>query len=78
MSRDNFITHQNIERYRQLLKTTKDEIERKMILKLLAEEEMAQLQQGAQNEDRIRELPALMSPEGYDSHVRPVSKMNTG
>ena len=34
MNWDNFITHQNIEHYRQLLKTTKDEIERKMILKL--------------------------------------------
>ena len=61
MSRDNFITHQNIEHYKQLLKTTKDEIERKMILKLLAEEEIAQLQQGAQNEDRFRELPAITS-----------------
>ena len=63
MSRDNFITHRNIEHYRQLLKTTKDEIERKMILKLLAEEEMAQLQQGAQNEDRFRELPAITNPK---------------
>ena len=47
MRRDNFITHQNIENYRQLLKTTKDESKRKMILKLLAEEEMVQLQQEA-------------------------------
>jgi hypothetical protein len=63
MNRDNFITHQNIERYRHLLKTTKDEIERRMILKLLAEEEMAQLQQGAQNEDKFRELPAIAIPK---------------
>ena len=63
MNRDNFITHQNIERYRHLLKTTKDEIERKMILKLLAEEETAQLQQGAQNEGGFRELPAIAIPK---------------
>ena len=63
MNRDNFITHQNIEHYRQLLKTTKDEIERRMVLKLLAEEEMAQLQQGAQNEDGFRELPAIAIPK---------------
>ena len=63
MNRDNFITHQNIEHYRQLLKTTKDEIERRMVLKLLAEEEMAQLRQGAQNEDGFRELPAIAIPK---------------
>ena len=74
MSRDNFITHQNIEHYRQLLKTTKDEIERKMILKLLAEEEMAQLQQGAQNEDRFRKFPAIMSPKDMTATSVPARK----
>jgi len=74
MSRDNFITHQNIERYRQLLKTTKDEIERKMILKLLAEEEMAQLQQGAQNEYSLREFPALTSPKEMTATSVPFRK----
>ncbi len=74
MSSYNFITHQNIERYRHLLKTTKDEIERKMILKLLAEEEMAQLQQGAQNEDRFRELPAIMSPKDRTATSVPARK----
>ena len=56
---EQFYHSPNIERYRHLLKTTKDEIERRMILKLLTEKEMAQLQQGAQNEDRFRELPAI-------------------
>ena len=74
MSRDNFITQQNIEHYRQLLKTTKDEIERKMILELLAEEEMAQLQQGAQNEDRFRELPAITSPKDMTATSVPARK----
>jgi len=74
MSRDNFITHQNIEHYRQLLKTTKDESERKMILKLLAEEEMVQLQQGTQNEDRFRELPAITNPKDMTATSVPSRK----
>ena len=61
------------EHYRRLLKTTKDEIERRMVLKLLAEEEMAQLQQGAQNEDGFRNC-RNRDPEGNGSRVRPVSQ----
>jgi hypothetical protein len=53
---------------------TKDEIERKMILNLLAEEEIAQLQQGAQNEDRFRELPAIMSPKDMTATSVPARK----
>jgi hypothetical protein len=74
MNRDNFITHQNIEHYRQLLKTTKDETERNMIFKLLAEEEMTQLQQGSQNEYRLRELPAITSAKGMTATSVPFRK----
>jgi hypothetical protein len=45
-----------------------------MILKLLAEEEIAQLQQGAQNEDRFRELPAIMSPKDMTATSVPARK----
>jgi hypothetical protein len=45
-----------------------------MILKLLAEEEMAQLQQGAQNEDRFRELPAITSPKDMTATSVPARK----
>jgi len=74
MSRDNFITHQNIEHYRQLLKTIKDETQRKMILKLLVEEEMAQLQQGAQNEDKLWGLSAITSAKDMTATSVPFRK----
>lgn len=45
-----FVTHQNIQRYRQLLKTASDPKERDMILKLLAEAEAQERSQDGRAE----------------------------
>jgi len=45
------IIHENIKHYRELLKTVKDEAERRKILKLLAEEVQKQKDAG----DRVEE-----------------------
>jgi hypothetical protein len=43
---DRFIRRENIKHYRELLKTVKDEAERQRILKLLAEEQQKQKDEG--------------------------------
>ena len=47
----NFIHRQNVERYRELLKTVSDDSQRNVILQLLAEEE-AKLAQHAQEQKK--------------------------
>ena len=48
---DRFIRRENIKHYRELLKTVKNEAERQRILKLLAEEQQKQKNEG----DKIEE-----------------------
>jgi hypothetical protein len=48
---DRFIRRENVKRYRELLKATKDEVERQKILVLLAEEQQKQRDAG----DKIEE-----------------------
>jgi len=43
---DRFVRRENIKHYRELLKTEKDEAERRRILKLLAEEQQKQKDAG--------------------------------
>ena len=51
MAMDRFIRRENIKHYRELLKTVKNEAERQRILKLLAEEQQKQKNEG----DKIEE-----------------------
>jgi hypothetical protein len=43
---DRFVRRENVKHYRELLKTAKDEAERRRILKLLAEEQQKQKDSG--------------------------------
>jgi hypothetical protein len=43
---DRFIRRQNVERYRRLLESTEDETQRRLVLKLLAEEQQKQKDAG--------------------------------
>ena len=45
---EQFIRRQNIEHYRRLLETVRDEVERQRILKLLAEEQKKQAEAKAE------------------------------
>jgi hypothetical protein len=49
---DRFIRRENVEHYRELLKTAKDETERRLLLKLLAEEQKKQKEAGDKIEDQ--------------------------
>jgi hypothetical protein len=48
---DRFVRRENVKHYKELLKTTKDEVERERILNLLAEERQKQKEAG----DKIEE-----------------------